>query len=40
MHQPQVNVWKNLLQNILEESFLSMKVLPSRDNRKLNQLIK
>ncbi len=40
MHQPQVNVWKNLLQNILEESFLNMKVLPGRDNKKLNQLIK
>ncbi len=40
MHQPQVNLWKNLLQNILEECFLSMKVLPSRNNKKLNQLIK
>jgi hypothetical protein len=40
MYQSQVNVWKNLLQNILEESFLSMNVLPSRENKKLNQLIK
>ena len=40
MHQPQVNIWKQLLQKLLEESFLEMKVLPSRDNKKLNLLIK
>lgn len=40
MHQPQVSVWKKLLQDILENSFVEMKVLPSRDNKKLNQLIK
>lgn len=40
MTQPQVNGWKKLLQNILEDCFLSMKVLPSRENRKLNMLIK
>lgn len=40
MNQPQVNKWKSILIKILEDSFVSMKVLPSRDNRKLNQLIK
>ena len=40
MHQPQVNIWKQLLQKLLEEAFLEMKVLPSRDNKKLNLLIK
>lgn len=40
MHQPQVSIWKKLLQVILENSFLEMKVLPSRENKKLNMLIK
>jgi len=40
LYQPQVNVWKRLLQTILEDSFVSMNVLPSRDNKKLNLLIK
>lgn len=40
MHQPQVSVWKKVLQLILENSFLEMKVLPSRENKKLNLLIK
>lgn len=40
LYQPQVNIWKRLLQNILEDSFVRMKVLPSRNNKKLNQLIK
>lgn len=40
LHQPQANVWKRLLQDILEDSFVRMKVLPSRDNKKLNILIK
>lgn len=40
MHQPQVSVWKKLLLQILEDSFVNMKVLPSRDNKKLNALIK
>lgn len=40
MSQPQVNVWKQLLQRILEDSFLAMRVLPGREHRKLNLLIK
>lgn len=40
MYQPQTNIWKQLLQKLLEETFIAMKVLPSRDNKKLNQLIK
>ena len=40
LYQPQVNIWKRLLQHILEESFLKIGVLPSRENKKLNQLIK
>lgn len=40
MHQSQVSVWKKLLLQILEDSFVTMKVLPSRDNKKLNALIK
>ena len=40
MHQPQANIWKRILQDILEDSFVRMKVLPSRDNKKLNILIK
>ncbi len=40
MHQPQVNIWKQLLQKILEESFLAMKVLPARDSKNLNRLLK
>ena len=40
MNQPQVNLWKRLLQNILEDCLNKMSVLPSRDNKKLNQLIK
>lgn len=40
MHQPQVSIWKKLLQMILENCFLAMKVLPSRENKKLNMLIK
>lgn len=40
LHQPQANVWKRILQDILEDSFVRMKVLPSRDNKKLNILIK
>jgi hypothetical protein len=40
MNQPQVNLWKRLLQNILEDSLGRMKVLPSRDSKKLNELIK
>ena len=40
MHQPQVNTWKQLLQKILEDAFLSMKVLPARDSKNLNRLLK
>ena len=40
MHQPQVNLWKRLLQDILETSLDKMDVLPSRDNKKLNKLLK
>lgn len=40
MNQPQVNLWKRLLQNILEDCLNKMGVLPSRDNKKLNQLLK
>ena len=40
MNQPQVNLWKILLQNILETSLEKMSVLPSRDNKKLNKLLK
>jgi hypothetical protein len=40
MNQPQVNLWKRLLQNILERSLDKMSVLPSRDNKKLNKLLK
>lgn len=40
MHQPQVSTWKKLLQLFLENSFLEMKILPSRENKKLNLLIK
>lgn len=40
MSQPQVNSWKHLLQGILETCFLLMNVLPSREYRKLNLLIK
>ena len=40
MHQPQVNLWKQLLQKLLEDTFVEMKVLPGRNNKKLNQLIK
>jgi|GEM_PF-1199194 len=40
MNQPQVNLWKRLLQNVLETCLDKMKVLPSRDNKKLNKLLK
>ena len=40
MNQPQVNLWKRLLQDILETSLDKMDVLPSRDNKKLNKLLK
>ena len=40
MHQPQVNLWKRLLQNVLETTLDRMNVLPSRDNKKLNKLLK
>ena len=40
MNQPQVNLWKRLLQNILETCLNNMNVLPSRDNKKLNKLLK
>ena len=40
MNQPQVNLWKRLLQNILETTLENMAVLPSRDNKKLNKLLK
>jgi len=40
MYQPQANVWKQLLQKLLEATFSEMKVLPSRDSKRLNQLIK
>jgi hypothetical protein len=39
MSQPQVNLWKRLLQNILEECLKKMNYLPARDNKKLNKLI-
>lgn len=40
MNQPQVNLWKRLLQNILETCLGKMNVLPSRDTKKLNKLLK
>jgi len=40
MNQPQVNLWKRLLQNILETCLNKMNVLPSRDTKKLNKLLK
>jgi hypothetical protein len=40
MHQPQVNLWKRLLQNILETTLEKMSVLPSRNSKKLNKLLK
>lgn len=40
MNQPQVNLWKRLLQNILETCLGTMNVLPSRDTKKLNKLLK
>ncbi len=40
MNQPQVNLWKRLLQNILETTLEKMDVLPSRNNKKLNKLLK
>ena len=40
MNQPQVNLWKRLLQNILETCLDKMNVLPGRDNKKLNKLLK
>ena len=40
MNQPQVNLWKRLLQNILETCLDKMNVLPARDNKKLNKLLK
>lgn len=40
MHQPQVNLWKRLLQNILETCLGKMGVLPTRDTKNLNKLLK
>jgi hypothetical protein len=40
MYQPQVNLWKRLLQNIFEICLKEMKVSPSRDAQALNKLLK
>lgn len=40
MYQTQVSIWKNLLLNILEKTFSTLGVLPSRKNGDLNKLIK
>lgn len=40
MTQPQVNLWKRVLQNILETCLNTMAILPSRDNKKLNKLLR
>ena len=38
MTQPQVNQWKQVLQQILKESFEKMEVLPERTTKDLNKL--
>jgi hypothetical protein len=38
MTQPQVNQWKQVLQQILKESFEKMEVLPARTTKDLNKL--
>lgn len=40
MTQPQVNQWKQLLQKVLQESFEKMEVLPARNSKELNTLLK
>lgn len=39
MTQPQVNQWKQVLQQILKESFDKMDVLPARNTKDLNKML-
>ena len=39
MTQPQVNQWKQVLQQILKESFEKMEVMPARQAKDLNKLL-
>lgn len=39
MTQPQVNQWKQVLQQILKESFEKIEVLPARNTKELNRLL-
>ena len=39
MTQPQVNQWKQVLQQLLKESFEKMEVMPARNTKDLNKLL-
>ena len=39
MTQPQVNQWKQVLQEILKDSFEKMELLPARNTKELNKLL-